>query len=60
MNMLTNYSHADMLMYIHTLMVTHSLINTDVLTPSLPHVNTLMLLLLLLSRFSPVRLCVTP
>ena len=42
-------------------MVTHSLINTDVLTPSLPHVNMLMLLLLLLlTRFSRVRLCVIP
>ena len=39
MNMLTNYSHADTLVYIHTHMLTHSLINTDVLTPSLPHVN---------------------
>ena len=41
MNMLTNYSHADTLMYIHTHMVTHSLINTDELTPSLLHVNML-------------------
>ena len=69
-NMFTVYSlkwtcwqiiHMQTHSYIHTHMVTHSLINTDVLTPSLPHVNLLMLLLLLLlTRFSRVRLCVTP
>ena len=39
--MLTNYSHADTLMYIHTHMFTHSLINTNELTPSLPHMDML-------------------